>query len=89
MPFSILNNGVLNALEPDFIVAPLFNQNMDCLDFGEAIQAGGYKGCSLFISEALPNPTMIEKEIRQHVPDLEFHILPSTSLRQVIAGQFH
>lgn len=89
LQFAHLNSTSLNALQPDFIIAPLFCPDIDCLDVGEALQSLGYQGCTLFVSDNLPNPAMIEKEIRQQVPALHFHILPRSSLRQLIARRFH
>lgn len=84
-----LDPHVLDTLAPDFIIAPLFNGHMDCMEISETLHGFGYQGCFLFVSENLPNPAMIETEIRQHIPQLDFHILPAASLRQMVGAPLH
>lgn len=89
LSMSSLECNILDRLAPDFIIAPLFNGNTDCMEISETLHGFGYEGCILFVSENLPNPAMIETEIRQHIPQLNFHVLPVSSLRQLIGEPLH
>ncbi|MEM1079506.1 MAG: hypothetical protein AAGI09_13375 [Pseudomonadota bacterium] len=49
---------------PELIVTPLFSERFDAVDVAETLAFAGYYGELWAIGPALPNPKLIERELR-------------------------
>lgn len=65
----------LDLLSPEVVVSPLLSHSFDCIDLAQLLAALDYKGSYRAIATTLPNPEMIQREIRSICPDLDFDIL--------------
>ena len=58
----------LARLAPTTVVMPLFGQKQDALTLIAALQRLGYRGRILVIGPALPDPAMVQTELRAAGP---------------------
>lgn len=64
----------LDRFRPDLIVSPIVTPRFDCLDVAYALHRHGFSGPFRALSRGLPNPGMIEREVSQLCPGLNFEI---------------
>ena len=65
----------LSRLCPTVILSPVLAQSFDCIDLAQRLFSLGFTGRYRAVSDQLPNPEMVEREIRQLCPGLDFGIL--------------
>lgn len=68
---------LLHELAPDLIVSPVLCRAFDCIDLSLLLSACEYQGAYRAVGGDLPRPQMIENEIRQLCPHLDFAIVAS------------
>ena len=66
---------ILDRLRPSVVISPALSRRFDCIDLAQILCSYSYKGRYRAVSHELPNPTMVEREIRQLCPGLDFAIL--------------
>jgi hypothetical protein len=66
---------LLNRVCPSVVISPALSARFDCIDLAQILYSLGYRGRYRAVSRELPNPTMIEREINQICPGLDFGIL--------------
>ena len=65
-----LDAALLAQAQPDQIVVPLFSGVHDALQVIEDLEILGYRGTILVIGPRLPNPRLVERELRNAGPGL-------------------
>ena len=63
--FARLDAASLAELQPDLVIFPLFGAGQDAIAVIERLQALGYPGRMVVICPRLPNPKLVETELRQ------------------------
>ena len=63
---------------PSVIISPALSARFDCIDLAQVLHSLNYKGRYRAVSRELPNPAMVEREIHQLCPRLDFAILVTT-----------
>ena len=66
---------LLDQLSPSCVLSPALSHRFDCIDLAQILHAYGYKGRYRAISDDLPRPELVEREVAQLCPSLNFAIL--------------
>lgn len=75
--FHEITASLLAENDPVLVVSPLIARHFDCVDLAELLGRLGFRGRYRAIGTSLPNPRMIEAEIRSLVPGLDFSVAPT------------
>ncbi|MEM9970311.1 MAG: hypothetical protein AAF762_04335 [Pseudomonadota bacterium] len=67
----------LDRMSPTCVLSPALSHRFDCIDLAQILYAYGYKGRYRAMSHELPRPELVEREIAQLCPGLDFGILVS------------
>ena len=70
-----VSESLLEHLCPTVVVSPALSRRFDCIDLAQILCSHKYRGRYRAVSRELPNPTMVEREIRNLCPGLDFAIL--------------
>ena len=70
-----VSESLLEHLCPTVVISPALSRRFDCIDLAQILCSHKYKGRYRAVSRELPNPTMVEREIRSLCPGLDFAIL--------------
>lgn len=73
--FYELTESILDLLKPSAVFSPLLCASFDCMDVAFVLQGTGYQGRYRAVSEGLPNPKLIQAEINQTYPNIDFYIV--------------
>ncbi len=65
----------LRRIDPDVVISALVGPGFDALDVALALHLAGYVGCYRAISEQVPRPEVIRREVLAIAPSLDFGIL--------------
>ena len=65
----------LARLCPTVILSPVLARNFDCIDLAQKLFSLGLTGRYRAVTDQLPDPEMVEREIRHLCPGLDFAIL--------------
>ena len=68
---------LLDHLCPTVVISPALSKRFDCIDLAQLLCRLEYKGRYHAVSHELPNPKIIEREIRSICPNLDFGVLTS------------
>ncbi len=66
---------MLDELQPDIIYSPLLAKTFDCIDLAMQLHKIGYEGAYRAKASDVPVPAMIEREVQQLCPQLDFEII--------------
>ena len=72
-----VNESLLERLCPTVVISPALSKRFDCIDLAQKLANLNYTGRYRAVSHELPNPGMVEREIRQLCTRLDFAILIS------------
>jgi hypothetical protein len=75
--FSDLNQELLDNYSPDVVVSPALGWDFDCIDMALKLEAIGYSGPYRAIAQDIPKPELIQSEIKQLCPKIDFGLLKS------------
>lgn len=75
--FSDVGPDLLRECDPEFILSPVVANDFDCIDLAILLNRLGYKRPYRAVSGDLPSPEIIEREIRQICPGLDFAVVMS------------
>lgn len=73
--FHDVNSSLLEQLRPETIVSPVLAKGFDCIDLAQLLHSLNFSGAYRATAEDLPNPRMIETEIAQLCPRLDFEVV--------------
>ncbi len=72
---SELDATLLHSRQPDIIISPLFNRSADALDIAMLLAALSFQGRYLVISDHVPQPALVTKDLRQAAPQLDVKVV--------------
>ena len=75
VPYDMLDEALLDKLRPDQVITPLFGEGYDAVDVAEDLSLFGYCGQLVAISPRLPNPKIIEREMREYAYAMDFELV--------------
>ncbi|MXQ07169.1 hypothetical protein GQ651_04855 [Alphaproteobacteria bacterium GH1-50] len=73
--FEEVTQGLVERLCPTVILSPVLAARFDCIDLAQRLYMLDYTGRYRAVSDDLPDPEMVEREIRHLCPGLDFGIL--------------
>lgn len=73
--FADLDAGLLARLRPVRVILPLLARTHDALAVVQRLEALGYTGQVTVIAPSLPDPRMVERELRSHGPGARLDVL--------------
>ena len=75
MAYDQLDNVRIALMHPDLVLTQPWSAGFDCLDMAMLLQAAGFSGAYRVITDKLPNPALIRREILSGCPDLDFDFI--------------
>ncbi len=73
--FEDISHSFFEDRRPSVIFSPVLARGFDCIDLAVLLHRLGFTGSYRAISRDLPNPTVIEAEVRAVCPNLDFKIM--------------
>ena len=73
--FEQLNGELLAQARPPVVFSPVLSRRFDCIDLAILLHRLGFTGSYRAVAPSLPNPKVIEGEVRACCPNLDFQIL--------------
>ncbi len=73
--FDNINEAALALYQPHSIYSPVFARNFDCIELAILLQHLTFDGVYRAFGNNLPNPKLIEREVRMACPRLNFEIV--------------
>ncbi len=73
--FHEIDETVLASLGPSLVYSPLLATSFDCIDLALLLSKLGYEGRYRAVSDNVPKPNLVEREVRQLCPRLDFKIV--------------
>lgn len=73
--YTALSDEILMKYRPELVVTPLFSDRFDAVDVAEALAFAGYYGELWAIGPALPNPRLIEQELRDFAHNITCRLI--------------
>ncbi len=77
LSFEEVSDESLGFYQPSIIYSPVLAQDFDCIDLALRLHGLGFSGEYQAVARNLPNPRLIENEVRQLCPQLDFRVAPS------------
>lgn len=83
--FHEITTELMDALTPDIVMSSVMTRAFDCLDLAQALQETGFRGRFRVVAPELPNPKVIQAEIRAICPalDVAFIFCGPSEIRQL------
>ncbi len=72
--FEDLTEATLEKYAPTTIISPVLTQGFDCIELTLLLRNLGYRGVYRALAHDMPKPALIEREVMQLYPDLNFKI---------------
>lgn len=66
---------MLQGQKPDIILSPLVSEDFDAVDVAGVLSALAYDGPYRAVTDTLPDPEIISREVRNHAPYLDFDLV--------------
>lgn len=73
--FSEVTGALLEQLRPDAILSPVLARDFDCIDLALLLNSLDFQGAYKATAFGLPKPKVVEAEIAQLCPRLDFEII--------------
>ena len=73
--FSDVSQELIERVQPEMIISPALASDFDCIDLALALQAMRFAGAYRATALDLPKPEMVEAEIKQLCPMLDFRFI--------------
>ena len=75
--FEQLTEAILAHISPKIICSPVLARAFDCIDLARLLNSFEYTGPYRAVSKDVPRPEVIEREVKQLFPELDFEIWSS------------
>ncbi len=75
LSFHEVTDTLLNDLNPSMIISPVLARHFDCIELAVLLHNLGYSGAYRAMAKDMPKPELIEREVRQICPRLNFKLL--------------
>ena len=73
--FQDVTGALLEDLQPEAVVSPALARDFDCIDLAMLLSSLDFEGCYKATAFGLPKPKLVEAEIAQLFPRLDFEII--------------
>lgn len=73
--FQEINGALLETLRPEAVVSPALARSFDCIELACLLHSLDFRGAYRATAYDLPNPQVIENEISELCPRLDFRII--------------
>lgn len=73
--FADLTPQLLADWQPEIVLSPLVGDGFDCFDLAEILTGAGFAGRYRAAVAALPDPSVVRREIAAQFPTLDFDVL--------------
>lgn len=73
--FEEVTADLLLETNPEYILSPVVSTEFDCIDLATLLCRLDYRGPYRAVSADIPSPAIIEREIRQLCPNLDFGVI--------------
>ena len=73
--FEDISEELIARLCPTVVLSPVLARNFDCIDLAQKLFSLRFAGRYRAVSDELPDPEMVEREMRHLCPGLDFGIL--------------
>ena len=70
-----LNASMISLINPGLVLSPVVAKAFDCLDVSGVLQSIGFKGSYRAVTQNLPNPGIVRREVNALFPELDFGIM--------------
>jgi hypothetical protein len=74
-PFAALTPGLVERARPRAVVFGLFTAGLDAFQIVRRLERIGWRGRVLVLTAPLPNPRMVEQELRGQAPALRLRLI--------------
>lgn len=74
LAFREVTEAALEEFSPAVIISPVLAKGFDCIELTLLLRNLGYKGAYRALAQDMPKPALIEREVMQLYPDLNFKI---------------
>ena len=78
MAFHEVSEASLELHSPSVIYSPVLARNFDCIELAILLETLGFQGIYRAVANDLPNPSLIEREVRQLCRRLTFELIHDT-----------
>ena len=72
--FDEISEATLEQHKPDVIISPVLTHEFDCIELTLLLRNLGYQGAYRAVAQDMPRPCLIEREVSQLYPELNFKI---------------
>jgi len=73
--FDELSRDLLRRLSPKKVISPLLANRFDAIDLAQMLVSLGFSGQYVAIASTLPDPSLVQRDIRSLCPTLDFSII--------------
>ncbi len=70
-----LSEAMLDLYKPKIIISPAWTASFDCIDLAILLRTIGYAGAYRAIASDVPNPKLVEREVAQICPTIDFQLV--------------
>lgn len=85
VPLAELDDALIERTQAKTVITPVVTQEFDVLDVAERLHALGFEGTYFALAGKMPNPALIEREVRLAAPGLVFEVVDSTQRGRTVA----
>lgn len=75
LSFHEVTDTVLGEYDPSMILSPVLARHFDCIELAVLLHNLGFTGAYRAMAKDMPKPELIEREVRQMCPRLDFQLL--------------
>ncbi len=73
--FHDVTEALLRDVQPNMIVSPLLTAGFDCIELAQLLSTLKYEGAYRALTQALPSPEIVVREIGNLCPGLDFDVI--------------
>lgn len=73
--FHEVTESTLNEINPSMVYSPVLAPTFDCIELALLLHNLGYTGAYRAMAKDLPRPALIEREVKQICPRVDFRIM--------------
>ncbi|MEM6387192.1 MAG: hypothetical protein AAF718_13250 [Pseudomonadota bacterium] len=77
LAFGEVSQDALDEMRPVIVVSSLLSKGFDCIDLATRLHGLGFSGEYRAIANGIPRPEVIEREVHQLCPQLNFRVVDS------------
>ena len=75
LSFHDVSEATIADMAPELVYSPVLAKDFDCIELANLLHNIGFSGTYRAIGEGIPKPGLIEREVKQMCPRLDFEIV--------------